>query len=268
MLVQPLQQLTTLVIDIAERELPARFNCRRGERKDDGSLLTEADLVMQRELDHALRACWPAYAVLGEEMNETEQGAALKQSDTGLWCVDPLDGTSNFAAGIPYYGVSVALVRDGLAQMAVVYDPSRKECFAALRGQGAWLNGIRLEAFTPQTALRECIAMIDLKRLPEALARRVACAPPFRSQRNFGAVALDWCWLAAGRGHLYLHGRQKLWDYAAGSLILQEAGGHSVTLAGEAVFTPSLKPRSTAAALNRRLFEQWTAWLEIGNAGA
>jgi myo-inositol-1(or 4)-monophosphatase len=76
-------------------------------------------------------------------------------------------------------------------------------------------------------------------------------------------VALDWCWLAAGRCHAYLHGKQKLWDYAAGSLILQEAGGQAVTLQGENVFVPTLQPRSAAAALDADLFRQWIDWLGV-----
>jgi myo-inositol-1(or 4)-monophosphatase len=105
--------------------------------------------------------------------------------------------------------------------------------------------------------------MIDLKRLPAALASHLAADPPYKSQRSFGAVALDWCWLAAGRGHLYLHGQQKLWDYAAGQLVLQEAGGKAVTLEGQPVFAPRLESRSTVAALNPEIFHAWLAWLEV-----
>ncbi len=114
--------------------------------------------------------------------------------------------------------------------------------------------------------LSEGVALIDLKRLPRALAARLASDPPYQSQRSFGAVALDWCWLAAGRCHVYLHGQQKLWDYAAGCLILQEAGGQAVTLEGEAVFATTLEPRSAAAALDPEVFRQWTAWLGIAVA--
>jgi len=263
MLPQPLQQLSSLVIRIADHELPSRFHCRRGEQKSDGSLVTEADLVMQEALARALQKQWPGIAVLGEEMTANDQQAALQHTADGVWCIDPLDGTSNFAVGVPYYAVSVALLKDGLPRMAVVYDPERKECFSAAHGQGAWLNEERLIDCQPATPLAEGVALIDLKRLPAPLACRLAAEPPYKSQRSFGAVALDWCWLAAGRCHVYLHGRQKLWDYAAGYLILQEAGGQAVTLDGESVFTPTLEPRSAVAALDPTLFEPWTAWLDI-----
>ncbi len=263
MLPQDLLQLSSLVIEIAERELPPRMKCSSQRRKIDGSLVTEADLVMQAELTRALQRHWPGIALLGEEMTEADQQAALEWLPSGVWCVDPLDGTSNFAVGIPYYAVSVALVKNSLPEMAVVYDPSRKECFAAAHGGGAWLNGKRLEKGIMPATLSRCIALIDFKRLPLELAGRLAAQPPYKSQRSFGAVALDWCWLAAGRGHVYLHGRQKLWDYAAGWLVLHEAGGQSLTLSGERVFTPSLKPRSAAAAGDPGIFEQWKRWLEI-----
>jgi myo-inositol-1(or 4)-monophosphatase len=263
MLPQTLQQLSTLVIEIAERELPTRFKCSSQQRKSDGSLVTEADLEVQAALARSLQQHWPGVAVLGEEMTEAEQQAALQGPTSGLWCVDPLDGTSNFAVGVPYYAVSVALLQDNLPELAVVYDPSRKECFAAARARGAWLNERRLRKSETHTPLSESVALIDFKRLPAPLARRLATEPPYKSQRSFGAVALDWCWLAAGRGHVYLHGRQKLWDYAAGWLVLHEVGGQSLTLSGENVFTANLEPRSAAAALDARIFTEWKAWLQI-----
>jgi myo-inositol-1(or 4)-monophosphatase len=263
MLPDSLQTLSELVSRIADRELLPRFNCQDGDRKADGSLITEADIVMQAALIKALEQHWPGIGVLGEEMSNEEQQAALDRAESGTWCIDPLDGTSNFSVGVPYYAVSVALLKDKQVEMGVVYDPSRKECFAAARGQGAWLNNKPLQPQRLSTPLSQGVAMIDLKRLPADLASRLAAAPPYSSQRSFGAVALDWCWLADGRCHVYLHGKQKLWDYAAGCLILSEAGGLAVTLQGEDVFQPTLQPRSAAAALDPDVFAQWKAWLAI-----
>jgi len=260
---QPINELARLVRETADRELPARFCCGSGSRKADGSLVTEADLVMQSALAETLQRHWPDIDILGEEMDVSAQQKALQQAGTGVWCIDPLDGTSNFSIGVPYYAVSVALLRNNQVELGIVYDPSRKECFAAARGQGAWLNGQRLPQQQLSTVLSQGMALIDLKRLTPGLASRLAANPPYKSQRSFGAVALDWCWLAAGRCHLYLHGRQKLWDYAAGSLILLEAGGSAVTLDGGPVFSPTLQPRSAAAALDPTLFKQWTQWLQI-----
>jgi myo-inositol-1(or 4)-monophosphatase len=263
MLPATLQILSDLVSRLAERELVPRFHCQDGNRKADGSLVTEADIVMQTALIAELEKHWPGIGVLGEEMSVEQQQAALDRADTGTWCVDPLDGTSNFSVGIPYYAVSVALLKNNRIEMGVVYDPSRKECFAAARGQGAWLNNQPLQPQKLTMPLARGVALVDLKRLPAELAGRLAATPPYSSQRSFGAVALDWCWLAAGRCHVYLHGKQKLWDYAAGSLILSEAGGMAATLQHENVFALTLQPRSAAAALDPEIFAQWKAWLGI-----
>ena len=260
---EPINELARIVREVADRELPARFGCHSGSRKTDGSLVTEADLVMQSALVETLQRRWPDIDILGEEMDVTAQQKALQQSGTGVWCIDPLDGTSNFSIGVPYYAVSIALLHNNRIEMGVVYDPSRRECFAAVRAQGAWLNGRRLQGQQLSTPLAEGMALIDLKRLSGELASRLAANPPYKSQRSFGAVALDWCWLAAGRCHVYLHGQQKLWDYAAGSLILLEAGGSAVTLEGGPVFSPTLQPRSSVAALDPAIFTQWTEWLQI-----
>ncbi|MDE2121884.1 MAG: inositol monophosphatase, partial [Betaproteobacteria bacterium] len=93
-------------------------------------------------------------------------------------------------------------------------------------------------------------------------ATRLATAPPYASQRSLGSVALDWCWVAAGRFHLYVHGSQGLWDYAAGLLILAEAGGSAQTLQGDAVFDNSLRKRSALAAVDADLLREWSGWVE------
>jgi len=263
MLPESINKLARIVREIADRELPARFSCQSGSRKADGSLVTEADLVMQSALAETLQRHWPDIDILGEEMDAATQQKALQQAGTGVWCIDPLDGTSNFSIGVPYYAVSVALLRNNQVEMGVVYDPSRGECFTAVRTQGAWLNGQRLQGQQLSTPLSQGIALVDLKRISGELASRLAASPPYKSQRSFGAVALDWCWLAAGRCHVYLHGQQKLWDYAAGCLILLEAGGSAVTLDGGPVFSPTLQPRSAAAALDPAIFSQWTEWLQM-----
>ncbi len=256
-----LGQLREVVVPLARRELLPRFTHVAAALKPDGSIVTEADLALQRSLTAALAQRWPEIPLLGEEMSAGEQQRLLDGSPHGLWCLDPLDGTSNFAAGIPYFSVALALVRDGEVQLGLVYDPVRDECFSAARGRGAWLNGQALTGRRYGLPLDRCIALIDFKRLTPALARRLVEERPVASQRNFGSSALDWCMIAAGRGHLYLHGRQNLWDYAAGSLILAEAGGRAVTLAGEPVPRVALEPRSVVAALDPELFALWNGWL-------
>ena len=251
----------SIVRSVARAELLPSFNRVKREFKKDGSVVTALDHRVQAHLQQELAEGWPAIGFLGEEMSGEEQRRRHAEASEGLWVLDPLDGTSNFAAGIPYYSVSLALVKGEEVQLGVVYDPERDEMFHAAAGGGAWLNGERLEAVTAGIPLKRCVAAVDFKRLPADLAQRLAAAPPYSSQRSFGSVALDWCWAAADRFHVYLHGRQKLWDYAAGLLILAEAGGHSATLEGEPVYADSVTPRSAIAALDEALFRQWRDWI-------
>ena len=258
-----LSTLKRCIRSAAAEELLPRFNAVDTAFKADGSIVTEADHAMQDRLQAELAEHFPEYGLLGEEMPESEQLSQLQHSSSGVWVLDPLDGTSNFAIGIPYYAVSLALVEAGRVSLGIVYDPGRDEYFHATRDGGAWLNSQPLGTRRPATPLARGIAMVDYKRLPAALAEKLAASPPYSSQRSFGSVALDFCWLAAGRAHVYLHGSHNLWDYAAGLTILREAGGHSVTLDG--VYEPplSLQKRSTAAALDESLFQEWCNALGI-----
>lgn len=141
-----LADLRRLVRDAARADLLPRFADVMRHMKTDGSLVTAADHAMQQHMQRALAARWPEYAFLGEEMTATEQERLVRAAANGLWCLDPLDGTSNFAAGIPFFAVSLALLVDGRPALGLVYDPVRDECFAARRGEGAWLNDAALGA--------------------------------------------------------------------------------------------------------------------------
>lgn len=255
-----IQDLRGTIICAAEEEIIPRFAEAMRGYKADGSIVTAADVNMQRRIHEAFEVSWPEYAFLGEEMSEDEHERLLENTETGLWCVDPLDGTSNFASGIPFFSVSVALLVHGRPQLGVVYDPIRHESFSAVRGKGAWLNGEPLKVPQYSPPLERCIATVDFKRLDQTMRQRL-CTPPYGSQRNFGSSALEWCWLAAGRFHVYLHGGQKLWDYAAGSLILQEAGGYASQLNGKDFFTEHHDVASVVASTDEELFTSWGQWL-------
>ncbi|MCP4289941.1 MAG: inositol monophosphatase family protein [Gammaproteobacteria bacterium] len=254
--------ICSIVRKAAKAELLPRFADVTRDRKRDGSIVTVADRAMQDNLEFELKQRWPEFRLLGEEMSEARQAELLAAPGAGIWIVDPLDGTSNFAAGIPFYSVSVALMVGGRSVLGVVYDPARDECFSATETGSAHLNGQPLKdlAAAPDS-LKQCIATVDFKRLPASLLLRLVDAPPYSSQRSFGSVALDWCWAAAGRFHLYLHGRQKIWDYAAGHLIMERMGGHSCGLDGGPVFLASGEPRSALAALDQDIFHQWREWI-------
>ena len=234
--------------------------------KADGSWVTECDRRMQDQLLAKLHHRWPQYGFIGEEMNHTDQVAVCDHSGEGYWVIDPLDGTTNFTSGFLFYGVSLALVVDGAAQLGVVFDPVRGECFCAQDGRGAYLNQQPLACSATARRLGECIAIVDYKRLVGDLAEQLVRSPPYRSQRNLGSSVLEWCWLAAGRAQLYLHGGQKLWDFAAGYLILTEAGGAATSLSGKPLDCARLRKRSVVAAVNPDLLALWDYWINTNSA--
>ncbi|PCI43143.1 MAG: inositol monophosphatase [Proteobacteria bacterium] len=190
--------------------------------KDDGSVVTETDLKCQDFLQRELSTLAPNIAFLGEEMTQHEQLKCL-QSNKAFWCVDPLDGTSNFATPIPLFAISIALIDQGKPILACIHDPIRQETFTAIRGQGFQLNGQPMQS-KPIAQLIQAVGFIDFKRLDTKTASRFATQKVYRSQRNIGSCALEWAWLAAGRGQFIIHGSEKLWDYAAGCLLAEESG--------------------------------------------
>ena len=257
-----LERLKTMVRQAAIEELLPGFGKREFTYKEDHSVITQADLAMQKRLEIELAQAWPQIAILGEEMTEAEQQAVI-DSGEAYWCIDPLDGTNNYAAGIPIFAVSIALIVNGESVQGLIYDPARDEMFTARKGEGAFLNGHKLNIVTSTRHAQRIVAEIEMKRLPQELALRLITERPYGSQRNSGSAAIDWCWLSAGRFDLYLHGGQKLWDYAAGHLIFAEVGGHSVSLDAEPVFRGRLETRSVFAAQDADLFDQWYRWIGI-----
>ncbi len=255
-----LEAVVATVKAVAQREILPRYLRVARQRKADGSLFTEADVITQEALSRELQKIFPG-PVVGEEMTEREQFDRWREGEGGLWCMDPIDGTSNFVNGLPYFAVSVALMREGRSVLGVVYNPVADEMFYAEQGRGAYLNGEKLPIKEYVPPLRSAIANVDLKRLSRKLAERICAARPFSSQRNYGSCSLEWCYVAAGRFDLYLHGGQKLWDYAAGCLILEEAGGHMCGFDQDDFWAEPIWQRSVIAALDRGLFIQWRDWV-------
>lgn len=260
--VSDLHALESRVREVALDELMPRFTRVAREEKRDGSFVTEADLVVQKTLSGYLASSWPQIPFLGEEMDAEEQ-AGMLATDGPLWCLDPLDGTTNFVSDIPYFCISLSLLLKGKVQVALVFDPNRNECFSALRGKGAMQNGEPIVLRPWRTSLEKAAALVDFKRLSVDLSTRLVTRTPYASQRSFGSVALDLCWIAAGRCDVYLHGRSNIWDYGAGLLILEESGGRACTLDGEPVFSSRLEPRSIVAAAESTVFDEWCDWLGV-----
>ncbi|MDH5356542.1 MAG: inositol monophosphatase family protein [Gammaproteobacteria bacterium] len=248
---------------ISESAQTCMIDCFRhstASYKTDGSIVTNADIAMQESLSTQLKSRYPQVEMLSEELTAEEQASAMA-SGKDYWCLDPLDGTTNYHATFPLFSVSLALISQGHIVLAVIYDPVRREFFSALKGQGFWVNGEIAEPPLQPEKMGHSIAFIDFKRLDKEMRTHLVNQPPYKSQRNIGTCALEWAWLASGRVHLLIHGSEKFWDYAAGSLLLEESGGCSETHNGEPVFNETLEPRSVVAASNSELFQQWSSWI-------
>lgn len=248
---------------VAETEILPRFLKVVREHKDDGSTFSEADIAAQEFLTRALERLLHL-PTLGEEMSDAAQQAAWAaglKSERGLWVMDPIDGSTNFLVGLPQFAVSVALLRDGKPVLGVSYLPLAREMFSAVAGQGAWMNGERLPLRPSGHQLSRAVACVDFKRLPPMLAARLVADSPIYSQRNFGSSVLEWCYLAAGRVDAVLHGGQRLWDHAAGSLLVREAGGCAATFREDDFDAADPWRRQVIAALNPDLFVRWRDWL-------
>jgi myo-inositol-1(or 4)-monophosphatase len=157
-----LKSVIKLVREVARTEIRPRYLSVAHTHKNDGSLFTVADEATQQALESALPGIIDS-PVLGEEMTEAQQRATWDAGKNGLWCIDPIDGTSNFVAGIPYFGISVAYLENHQRKLGVVYDPIADECFYATKGQGAFLDGVPLPIRTPVNELRRAMAGVEPK---------------------------------------------------------------------------------------------------------
>ncbi|MBI4339570.1 MAG: inositol monophosphatase [Chloroflexi bacterium] len=189
--------------------------------KGPSDLVTDVDLEAERRIRQALSAAFPEAAILGEELGATGEGGLR-------WIIDPIDGTRNFAAGVPHFATSVALARDGEVLLGATYDAMRDELFHGVRGGGAYLNGRPL-AVSRRTALAQCLLGFDIGSMdPKALhALRLVehLWPGMQSVRIMGSATLGLAYAAAGRVDLYFHHTLSPWDVAAGLLLVREAGG-------------------------------------------
>lgn len=252
--------LESIVRDMARDVILPRYLRSVRNHKADGTSCTEADMEAQKALQESLPKLINA-PVLGEEMSASEQARLWQEGQDGLWCIDPIDGTTNFANGIPFFAVAAAFIRNEQTQFGVVYNPVTDEAFYAARGAGAYLNGTSLPLRAPAAQLKDAVAGVDFKRISHRLGDELAVRPPYFSQRNFGSSALEWCFVAAGRLDVYLHGGQMLWDYAAGHLILDEAGGESGAMGtGSFPSGPAVK-RAVIAASSPTLYREWRNWI-------
>lgn len=224
-------------------------------------LVTEMDQASEAHITRRLRELFPATAILAEE------GGASGPADRPLWIVDPLDGTTNYAHGLPIFCVSIALEWQGRIQLGVVHDPSRGETFSAARGRGAHVNGTPLRV-TARERLDESLLVTgfpyDIRTSPRNnLAAFQALSIKARAVRRLGAAALDLAYVASGRFDGYWEEKLSPWDVAAGLLLVEEAGGRLTNYEG----APVVIREGRVVATNGRIHAALLAALREVEAG-
>lgn len=205
------------------------------QKSSEIDVVTEADLASERLIVDAIRAQFADHHILSEEGLGDLQG--LVGGTTCLWLVDPLDGTVNYAHDYPFWGVSLALAARGQVQIGVTYDPLRDELYWSERGHGAWCNGERMHV-SDVTELRGALLATGFayKRATLAdnnLAEFGALMPHVQGVRRAGAAVLDLAHVADGRLDGYWEMHLNPWDWAAGWLFVEEAGGLVTSMQGE-----------------------------------
>jgi len=194
------------------------------------NLVTEMDREAEALIVDCIRSRFPDHAILAEE------GGAQPGSASHRWIVDPLDGTTNYAHGMPIFAVSIALEVECSVQVGVVFDPSRDECFTAIRGGGALLNGHPLRVSDTPTLDESLLSTgypYDIRKTRENnLAEHAAFMIRCRSVREMGSAAINLALVAAGRLDAFWELTLGPWDVAAGCLMVEEAGGRVTNPAG------------------------------------
>lgn len=224
--------------DLAERAgavIRDRFggHFEKGYKSCPSDLVTEVDRECEEIISMGLKLAYPDHAVVGEE----SCGGTAAPGEGCTWFVDPLDGTTNFVYGIPFFCVSIGLFMYGKMAAGVVYDPLRRECFHASRGNGAFLNGRPVRVDSTRRRLSYSLLVTGYpsdKKYNERLFRinyhRVleSCA----NLRALGAAALELAYVACGRLTGFWENTLRPWDVAAGSLLVEEAGGVVTGISG------------------------------------
>ncbi len=196
--------------------------------KESYNLVSDADVESEQAIGEYIQQQFPDHAILGEEMLSADISAEK------LWIVDPLDGTNNFAHQIPHFAISIAYYENGRPVCGVVHNPIREETYEAIRGSGTALNG-RPASVSPSQRLDEVLIGVgfyyDRGTMMEATlaAMRDLFQKNIHGFRRFGTASLDLCHVASGLYGAYFEYELSPWDFAAGRLILEEAGGKITT---------------------------------------
>jgi len=226
------------------------------DRKGVIDLVTEMDRQSEIYLIEAIRDQFPSHQIITEE-------SGVHDGEAGqTWYIDPLDGTVNYAHGVPVFSVSIAYAKEGQVVLAGIFDPMQDEYYYAERGAGSWLNGDALHVSDKTTLDQSLLATgfpYDIRTNPKNNLDHYA-ALTLRSQgvRRMGSAAIDLAYVAAGRFDGFWEVRIHPWDIAAGSLIVEEAGGKVTDVHGGPEF---LSPTPSILATNALIHQEMLAAL-------
>jgi len=222
-----------IVLRAGEIQMSRRESGFHIDKKGTIDLVTEVDLECENMCRALLAERFPEHDILAEELSS---GPGQPRTSRFRWVFDPLDGTTNYAHGLPVFCASLALEIDGRAEVGAIYDPTRKELFTGERGQGAFVNGRRLRVSETASLLDALLVTgfpYDVhQKLVPLLAMFGAFLGQARAVRRLGSAALDLCYVAAGRFDGFWEQTLKPWDVAAGALIVEEAGGRITGMDG------------------------------------
>ena len=194
--------------------------------KSQANIVTEVDLAVETMFRERVAATFPDHGVMGEEFAEARPGGS---GPVCRWLFDPVDGTANYAHGLPFFCASLAFEVDGVVEVAAIFEPTRRELFTATRGGGAAMNDRPIRV---STTARLADALVATGFPHNATSRAAAAeraigefAVRSRGVRRLGSAALDLCYVACARTDAFYDTHLKPWDTAAGALIVSEAGG-------------------------------------------
>lgn len=193
--------------------------------KSVNNLVTETDYKAQEVIIKTVLENFPMHSIIAEEKDHS-----AKKDAKHLWIIDPLDGTNNFAHNIPHYCISIAYASFGQVMAGVVFDPERKEMFTAVRNEGAYLNKTPIQVSKTESLQEAVIATGFYYDRGHMMRKTLSSIEKLFENnvhgiRRFGSAALDLCWVACGRFDAYFEYNLSVWDFAAGILIIEEAGG-------------------------------------------
>ena len=199
--------------------------------KPDGSLVTNVDMAIQARLCTEIKSVFPQDGILAEE---GEVSVTWPPDARYWWVLDPLDGTANFAQGIPGFSISVGVLRDGMPFVGAVYDPTADWLYTACLAHGAWLNGRRLQIQPQPLSARSVMSIrTPFENQVPSYVLRWLCR---HRLRRFGSTALQLCYVASGALSLVHDQRAFLWDLAGAAVVVAEAGGVLTRPDGSALF--------------------------------